>query len=234
MKKLVLYILCISVNLAFAQNINQFDSNGKRHGIWKKNFDKTRILRYEGEFNHGKEIGAFKFYQNINKEAVLTATKKFNKANTIAKVKFFSSKGKLISEGQMNGKTYIGTWKYYQAKSKRIMTLEHYDDNGLLQNERNVYYEKGQLAEKKIYKDNKLHGISVWYSEKGVLIREFSYENGELHGISKHYGPEGDLILEGYYQHDRKHGIWKYYKEGKLMKETDFTRRTKNPYKKKN
>lgn len=233
MKRLVLYIFCICTSLNFAQNVNQMDANGKRHGIWKKNFDKTKILRYEGEFFHGKEIGTFNFYQSINDKAVLTATKKFNKANALAEVKFYSSKGKLISEGQMDGKTYIGTWKYYQAKSNGIMTLELYDTKGLLQKERLVYYEKGQLAEKRLYKDNKLHGISEWYSEKGILIREFSYVNGELHGVSKHYDSEGDLTVEGEYQHDRKHGMWKYYTEGKLVKETDFTRRTKNPYKKK-
>lgn len=233
MKKLFLFILCMSTGLIFAQSINQIDANGKRHGVWKKNFDKTKVLRYTGKFFHGKEIGTFKFYLNIDDKAVLTATKKFNKSNTIADVTFFSSKGKKISEGQMNGKTYIGTWKYYQSKNNKIMTLEHYDDGGLLQKERLVYYEKGQLAEKQLYKDNKLNGISEWYSEKGILIREFSYVNGELHGLSKHYGHDGKLTVEGLYQHDRKHGIWKYYTNGKLVKEKDFTRRTKNPYKKK-
>lgn len=233
MKKLVLFILCISTGLVFAQSINQMDANGKRHGVWKKNFEKTTILRYEGKFSHGKEIGTFKFYINIDEKAVLTATKTFNEANHIVDVKFFSSKGKIISEGQMNGKIYFGTWKYYQAKTDQIMTLEHYDDKGLLQNERLVYYEKGQLAEKRLYKDNVLNGISEWYSEKGILIREFSYVNGELHGLSKHYDHDGKLTVEGHYQHDRKHGMWKYYTDGKLVKEKDFTRRTKNPYKKK-
>ena len=40
------------------------------------------------------------------------------------------------------------------------------------------------------------------------------------------------LEMEGVYQKDRRHGIWKFYKEGKLIKEKDFTRRSKNPYKK--
>ena len=102
----LIFFLGISTILS-AQSINQFDANGKRHGIWKKTFEDTNILRYEGEFRRGKEIGLFKFYKNINKKAVLTATKQFNATDNKADVKFFTSKGKVISEGQLNGKTYI-------------------------------------------------------------------------------------------------------------------------------
>ena len=78
MKKAILIILFVISGFSYAQEFNKFDDEGKRHGKWRKNFDKTKILRYEGEFFHGKEIGLFKFYKNINKKAVLTATKQFN------------------------------------------------------------------------------------------------------------------------------------------------------------
>jgi len=92
----------------FAQEFNQFDANGKRHGKWQKNFDKTEVLRYQGEFNHGKEIGTFKFYKNIEGKAVLTATKVFNTNDNTATVTFFTSSKSKISEGQMNGKLHVG------------------------------------------------------------------------------------------------------------------------------
>ena len=44
-------------------------------------------------------------------------------------VKFFDSDGRLISEGSMRGKLYLGTWNYYQCKDKRLLIQEHYDDN---------------------------------------------------------------------------------------------------------
>ena len=106
------------MTLLFAQTINQLDENGLRHGIWKKYFDDTTILSYEGEFNHGKEIGIFKYYKNIENKASLTATKQFNEANNQAYVTFYSSKGKVISEGTMAGKLYIGAWKYYQKTNR--------------------------------------------------------------------------------------------------------------------
>lgn len=206
-----------------AQNINLFDANEKRHGIWKKNFENTKILRYEGEFFHGKEIGVFKFYKNLKKKAVLTATKEFNKADNKAYVTFFTKRGKVISEGAMNGKNYIGEWKYYQKRSKELMTKEHYNISGELDGERIVYYANGEIAEKQFYIKGKLEGASVWYSINKVVLKEFIYVDGELHGISKNYNPKGELVSEGYYKNGKKQGIWKYYENNKLINEKNFS-----------
>ncbi len=227
MKHIFIFLLPLLTSLTFAQNINQFDANGKRHGIWKKTFDGTKVLRYEGEFLHGKETGLFKFYKNIKKKAVLTATKQFNKTDNIAYVTFLSSRGKLISEGKMDRKKYIGEWKYYQKRNDNLLTLENYNTKGILEGERFVYYENGQIAEKQFYKNGKLDGVSVWYSEKNVVLKEFIYENGELHGASKYYNPKGELITEGQYKKGKKHGIWKYYENGELINEKDFTYKPK-------
>ena len=222
--------LCIS-GLGFSQEVNQFDTNGKRHGIWKKTFDNTNILRYEGAFKHGKEVGLFKFYKNINKKAVLTASKLFNESDGTAYVTFFTSKGKIISEGKMNGKIYVGLWKYYQRSTKTLLIKEHFNDKGHLEGERMVYYKNGQIAEKEEYKDGKLDGIAVSYSERSVKLKELIYVNGDLHGDSKYFNPKGALITEGAYKNGKKHGIWKFYKNGKLTEEKDFSYKPK--YKKK-
>lgn len=227
MKSVLTTILIFVTCLVYSQKINQFDANGKRHGIWKKTFEDTDILRYEGEFFHGKEIGLFKFYKNINKKAVLTATKRFNQDNSKANVTFYTSRGKVISEGQLDGKTYIGTWKYYQQRSNELLTIEHYNNIGELHGERLVYYENGQMAEKQNYIAGKLDGASFWYSENNVVLKAFFYVNGELHGSSKYYNPKGELISEGQYKNGKKHGLWKYYEKGKLINEKNFTYKPK-------
>lgn len=232
-KYLTLLLIVITANLCFAQNINQFDANGKRHGIWKKNFEKTQVLRYEGEFNHGKEIGVFKFYKNIESKAVLTATRTFSASSDLANVKFLSVKGKVISNGKMRGKTYAGNWVYFHKNSTQIMTEEFYDNKGQLEGERKTYYLNGKLAENANYKSGLLDGESKWFSEAGKMIRLFTYQADKLHGVAKSYDASGKLEMEGVYRNDKKHGIWKFYKNGKLEREKDFTRRSKNPYKKK-
>ncbi|MDX1774399.1 antitoxin component YwqK of YwqJK toxin-antitoxin module [Oceanihabitans sediminis] len=232
MKNLLFFCVFILSIFASAQDINQLDAKGKRHGIWKKNFENTNVLRYEGEFLHGKEIGVFKYYKNVNGKPVIAATKEFNKDNNLAKVSFFASTGKLISEGQMDGKLFVGAWTYYQNRSKNILSIDNYNDKGELDGERLVYYDNGALAQKEIYVNGKLHGPSIWYSETGVVIKEYAYDAGELHGPAKYYTKNGVMVLEGQYKRDRKDGVWKYYENGKLVKEKDFTRKSKNPYKK--
>ena len=223
MRFIYLSLLLFIGNVIFAQNINQFDENGKRHGVWKKNFDDTKVIRFEGEFSHGKEIGLFKFYKNINNKAVLSATREFSEIDSKAKVTFFASNGKVISEGNMKGKIYVGEWKYYQKNSDKLLTLEHYDDKGNLTGERFIYYKNGQISQKEHYKDGKLDGVSVWYSENNTLLKEFVYAYGVLHGLSKYYSPKGELIIEGLYGQGKKIGVWNYYEGGKLVDEKNFS-----------
>ena len=232
MKLIASFFIVLCSTYSLSQEINQMDSDGLRHGIWKKNFTGTKSLRYEGQFEHGKEVGLFKFYIYMDKKSVLSATKKFNDSNDIAEVRFYSSKGKLISEGNMHGKMYIGSWEYYHKISDNIMRMEQYDNEGLQQGELLVYYENGKLAEKSNYKNGNLEGESVWFNQKGIKIKEFIYRNNELDGLSKYYSNKGELLIEGSYRRGKKHGIWRYYEKGKLKEEKDFTRRSKNPYRK--
>lgn len=216
-------LLFLSCNL-FAQNINQLDDNGARHGVWKKNFENTNLVRYEGQFEHGKEIGLFKFYKLDKNKSVLSATKLFNNTNKIAEVKFLGAYGKVISEGNMNGKIYIGTWKYYQKKSNLLLTLEHYNDSGQLTGERLVYYPNGDvIAEKQNYKEGKLHGKSFSYSENSQVVKMYTYENGLLQGKAQFFNAKGELLSEGQYKNDKKDGVWKHYEDGKLTEEKDYT-----------
>ena len=232
MKYKVLGILLLFTGLLSAQQFNEYDVEGKRHGKWKKNFEGTNVIRYEGEFNHGKEIGQFKFYKNINGKPVLTATRDFQKDGT-AEVIFYASSGKIVSKGLMNGRIYIGPWKYYHNNSNQLMTLEHYNSVGELHGDRIVYYPNGQIAEKTFYKKGELDGNAIWYAENGVMIKNYIYNNGLLNGIASFYDKEGKLIVEGVYRNDKKHGVWKYYENGKLKEEKDYTVYSKNPYKNK-
>lgn len=229
MKKLSTFLLLlITSGLLVAQNFNQFDTNGKRHGKWKKNFDKTDVIRYEGEFNHGKEIGTFKFYKNIAGKPLLTATKVFNTNNDITQVTFFTSIGKKISEGKMNGRTYIGKWLYYHKNSTQLMTEEFYNTKGELEGERKVYYLSGQVAEIAHYKAGLLYGESKWYSESGTIIKTITYKDDLFNGSFKAYDNKGVLVKEGYYKNDVKCCVWKRYKDGELVEEKDLSKRGSN------
>ena len=217
------FLIIILSAYGFAQDINQFDAEGKRHGIWKKNFDGTNQIRYQGAFKNGKEVGAFKFYKLVKKKSILTATKVFSTDDHSAEVKFLASNGKVISEGKMVDRLYVGKWLYYHNKSDKIMTLEIYNPKGELEGEKLVYYKDGVVAERANYVAGKQHGKSNWYSVKGVVLKEFMFENGELHGIARYYNSEGELIVTGTYERGKKNGLWKYYENDELTSEKDFS-----------
>ena len=117
----------MSVNLSFAQNTaNQFDENGKRHGVWKKYYTNQRV-RYVGQFDHGKEVGTFKYYSAATSDFPIVV-RAYNKENDIVDVKFYQENGLLQSKGLMKGKKRIGKWFYYHEDGKAIMSEENYDD----------------------------------------------------------------------------------------------------------
>lgn len=218
MRLLLFSILCVFLTLqANTQTFNQFNENGKRHGVWRKFFDGTKVLRYEGAFSNGKEIGVFKFYKNIKGKAILSATRAFAEDSDMAEVTFFTSSGHVISKGMMKGKIYVGTWNYYQKNSNQLLTTEYYDNNGQLNGERIVYYDNGEVAEKAFYINDTLSGKVFNYSLKGVLLKSLNYKEGVLHGEANFYNPKGELVAKGNYKEGKKHGIWTYYEDGQVL-----------------
>lgn len=219
MRALVFFVLLFTIQLS-AQEINQLDANGNRHGTWKKYFDGTQQLRYEGTFKNGKEVGLFKYY-STGSGKMPVATSLFKSGSDQAEVKFFSIKGSLISEGGMNGKSREGTWKFYQRDGKTLLSMETYG-NGVLNGPFEVYYKNGKLSETFNYVAGKKHGPSKKYSEAEVLIHELEYKNDQLAGPAKYYNSKGEVVINGLYAANRKAGLWKYYTAGKLTKEMDY------------
>ena len=226
MRTLVIFLLGLCFGYVSAQEINQTDADGERHGIWKKNFEGTDQPRYEGQFEHGKEIGLFKYYQLIGRKSKLAATRSFNKDGT-AIVKFYTVAGKVISEGKMRGKTYIGQWTYYHKNSDVVMTVENYDDDGLLHGLRVVHYDTQQKAEEVNYVNGLREGQETHYALNGNVVKIYNYVNDQLHGPTQHFDDQKNLILEGQYKNDKKVGIWKYYSNGKLLREKNWSHKPK-------
>jgi antitoxin component YwqK of YwqJK toxin-antitoxin module len=197
--------------------VNQYDESGKRHGLWKKYYDNSEQLRYEGEFDHGKETGTFKYYCEECKE-VPTITRTFNSQDNTALVKYFTIKGKLVSEGKMRDKDRIGEWIYYHEKSDAVMTREHYV-NGKLHGEKITYYPNGKITEVLNYENGLMQGENRYYSYEGVLLKKLQYLDDQLQGEATYYDAHGNLVIEGFYKDGKKHGLWKYYKDGKVILE---------------
>lgn len=200
-----------------AQEINQFDSNKKRTGVWKKYYSNKRI-RYIGEFKNGKEIGTFKFY-DITTSDYPVATKRFYNDSDSVEVKHFFLDGKLNSLGMMYGKDRVGKWVYYY-KDGKILSEEFYVDGKLSGNVK-IFYKNGKLTENTEYKNGLKHGVSKKYTDKEVLIEELTFVNGKANGIAKYYEVNGSLKEKGVYEDGKRVGKWEFYIEGEIVSDKE-------------
>jgi len=211
MKTLLTAWSILFTTILCAQQLNQLDSNGKRHGLWKKTYDGQEQVRYEGTFEHGKEVGVFKHYKpktGTQPSAIITYLSNSNLAN----VEYYSKSGKLLNKGQLKDRLRIGVWEYYHSNSDAIMMTETYEAD-VVTGKKTSYYDNGQINEESYFKDGKKAGDYKVYSLKGVLLQHLKYANGELDGLSIYYTGKGEKISEGTYTNGRKNTDWVYYKK---------------------
>ncbi len=211
----------ILTSLSAQKEINTYDENGKRHGIWRKNYPSSNQLRYEGQFNHGKEIDTFKYYKLKRKKSVLSAIKVFNTNDDTSEVTFMASNGSVVSKGQMSGKNFIGKWVYFHKNSSKVMITEHYNENGALEGTRTVFFINGKEAEVVEYKNGKQNGVSKIYSESGKLLQNSIYVQDKLNGITTYYNGNGAVKAKGSFKNNLKTGVWEYYENSDLIRKVD-------------
>lgn len=212
---ILLFLLSFSV---YAQDlINQFDANGNRHGLWKGTHKETNRPRYEGVFNHGKETGVFKYFDDTKAGAII-ATRDFSKGDGSCYALFYDQKGNTVSEGKLLNKIPEGTWKYYHLESKTLMTIESYK-KGKLDGTKKIFYNNSLLAEETNYTMGIKNGSSKTFAENGKPIDAHIYKNGLYHGLASYYDGNGNKMYEGNYANGKRVGLWKFFDQNKVIKE---------------
>lgn len=220
---ILLFLLTFSV---FAQDtINQFDANGNRHGLWKGTHKETNRPRYEGVFNHGKETGVFKYFDDT-KAGTIIATRDFSKSDGSCYAVFFDQKGNTVSEGKLLNKIPDGTWKYYHLESKTVMTIESYK-NGKLDGVKKIFYNNSTLAEETNYTLGVKNGVAKTFAENGKPLDVHTYKNGQFQGLASYYDGNGNKIYEGNYANGKRVGLWKFFEQNKVVKEVKASKFSK-------
>lgn len=209
-----IFLFLLSGVFALAQDYNKLDENGKKHGLWKGFYEESKRLRYEGTFEHGKEVGLFKFFDDT-KAATVIATREFNANDNSCYTIFFNQKNSKVSEGKVVNKQFEGEWKYYHENSPQVMTLEYYA-NGKLNGVRKVFYKSGVIAEETTYKDGVKEGLYKSYAENGIVLEESNFKNGLYDGMATYRTATNELSSQGVYKKGKKVGVWKILEKGKL------------------
>lgn len=215
-------VLVVFLNVFYIQAQNQLDEKGNKNGPWTGNYPETKNLKYEGFFDHGKEVGLFTFYDNTKTKRVV-ATREFNAADNSAYTIIYDQLKNKVSEGKVVGKLPEGQWNYYHKASKVIMSTEFYS-KGKLEGMRSVFYPNGKIAEEMIYKNNLKNGAYKRYTEGGIVIEESNYKDDQYDGLAIFRDPdEGTIISKGKFTNGKKSGIWQFYEKGKLVKEINMS-----------
>ncbi len=217
----ILTILLFNIVTVSAQDqINQLDENGKKHGLWKGYYEESKRVRYEGNFDHGKENGVFKYFDDT-KAGTILAERKFTTKDNSAYTVFFNQKKNKISEGKIVAKLREGEWIYYHENSTIPMTKEMYK-NDALNGLRQVFFPNGKIAEEIQFVNGIRQGNYRKYTPTGIVLEESTYKNGELHGLAIFRGSDGLMASQGKFVEGLKRGMWKFYEGGKLVREEKY------------
>jgi len=211
MKFLVIFLL--SVSTIFSQDINKLDEKGLKHGLWRGTYEASKRPRYEGSFDHGKEIGIFTFFDDTKAKTII-ATREFNPTNNSCYTVFYNQKNNKVSEGKLINKIYEGEWKYYHEDSPLIMTRELYT-NGKLNGIRKVFYKSEKIAEETTYRNGVKEGSYKKYAENGIVLEESIYKNNQYEGLAIFRDAENVVTAKGLFKNGKKAGMWEFTKEGK-------------------
>ncbi|MEO5775680.1 MAG: hypothetical protein ABIQ27_02175 [Flavobacterium sp.] len=223
MKYIIALLLLTSIG--FAQSINKLDENGKKNGVWKGVYEASKRPRYEGTFDHGKETGMFKFFDDT-KAGTIIATREFNAKDNSCYTIFYNQNKNKVSEGKVVNKQFEGDWKYYHEDLPTVMTLEPYV-NGKLNGVRKVFYKSGEIAEETIYKDGIKNGAYKSYAENGLVLEESIYKNGQYEGMAIFRNVDNQIAAQGLFKNGKKVGMWKMLVKGKL-KDVNMNFQNKN------
>lgn len=220
-----LSIILVQNNVFSQTDVNKLDASGKKHGLWVGTHEGSKRPRYEGVFEHGIEVGIFKYFDDTKAQSLI-ATREFSQNGKVAYTIFYDQKKNIVSEGQTVNRVNEGVWKYYQKESKQLMTVETYK-NGKLEGERKVYFTDGAIAEEAFYKNGKREGLYKVYSPKGVVMEESTFKNDQYNGPAIFREPNGNIASKGNFVKGEKKGVWEFYVNGKLTKTETYPRKVK-------
>lgn len=232
MRNVIFFLFTMLFSVLHAQTeTNKLDAKGLKHGIWKGVYEESKRPRYQGTFEHGKEVGMFQFFDDTQKGDVI-ATREFNPKDNSAYTVFYDQNKNKVSEGRVVNKLFEGEWKYYHFASPAVMTTENYK-NGKLNGLRTVYFLNGKIAEQASYVNDIKDGFYKKYTENGIVLEESFFKNNEYDGLAIFRDVNGNVVSKGMFSKGMKTGTWEVLENGKLVKKSseDLAPKSKNPKK---
>ncbi len=88
-----------------------------------------------------------------------------------------------------------------------------------------LYYESGEVKEKRDYVNGRCQGMSITYYKDGKILAEDTYHNGFVHGITYDYHKNGTVWTKMNWHHGVKHGREYIYDDsGNIIRTADYNK----------
>ena len=165
----------------FSNSQNYFNDDGERIGLWYGYHD-NGIIKYEGEFYNGKEIGEFTYYDTSGNMVI---NLNYIDTGVTSVVRLYSSDGWQKATGKYVSKRKEGAWFYYDKLGQTYLKEEY--QNGELNGDVIYYFNDFLISEKYKYINNLKNGIGEIFYQSGMINMRSNYKNGKLDGLSESY-----------------------------------------------
>ena len=196
------------------EQINRFDEEEKKHGIWKEFYENGKV-KWEGDFKHGILDGIVREY---NKKGGLKTMNMFvdGDLNEDAKeVKFFE----LSKEIRPNGSYLIGGY----ADEMKQGIFREYDSTGVLIKSYK-YRNNFKIAEGILDSTGLENGEWKYFNTDGSIKAIGKFNHGKRVDLWLYYHKGGEIEQKGLYVNGLPHGEWRWWYINKQLRRQEYFR----------
>lgn len=194
------------------EEINRFDRDLKKHGVWKTFYPNDKI-KSEEKYFHGNLSGSLKKY---NEKGGIKSVEKFDKGEK----KSIKKEIKISNSINADGFSIKGVIK---NKIKHGLFKVYDQNNKLFKQE---FYNNDTLAFSGIVDTlNNKNGLWIYYYSNGEIKRKGSYLNNKKTGNWEFYYKNKNLEQKGSYLYGNPQGKWTWLYENKqIRREEEYLR----------
>ena len=200
--------MLLSVQLTFAQPINQTDAKGKKQGVWQKSYPKSKAFEYKGQFKDNKPVGTFTYYYPSSKvKAVVIHDDKTGRSVAT----MYHESGVVYAKGIYRNQLKDSIWDYYGPSGRQSLKETYTKDK--LNGKTTVYYVSEDPTDKRLlpakvtnYVNGVIDGEVTEYFESGVVKSKATYVKGLINGMFTTNHPNGKPMMMERYKNGSRHG----------------------------
>lgn len=222
------------------QEINRYDENGLKQGVWRNYYTNGKI-ETEQIFKDGMINGYLKKFSKVGElleaikyeEGIMIDSNYIDKKTANIKNEYFDD-GIIKYSGAFIGNKPVGIHREFDENG-RVNRSRMYDTDGNLIGEGIVnvdgnkqgnwifYYSTGEVKSKGIYKENWMTGNWIYYYKSGNIEQEGKFRKGKLSGTWIWYYSDNDLHREESYFNGREEGMFTEFDEyGEVVAQGDY------------